>query len=95
MMERRLPAKQKMAKDPSGLTKSRPKGVVNYFPFENLDEAALREIQKFQVRPFGRIQESCNHIPYNSGKKDFSEKTGRESLEGEGRDPVPEPEHGG
>ncbi|KAI0022530.1 hypothetical protein F4780DRAFT_179047 [Xylariomycetidae sp. FL0641] len=71
----------KMPKDAVVFTKSKPKGQVNYMPFEKLDEASLREVRKFQVFPFGKIQEYCRHIPYNSGKKDFYEKTGRESFE--------------
>ena len=47
-----------------------------------LDEPALREVQRFQVRPFGSIQQTCERIPYNSGKKDFFSKTGREGFEG-------------
>ncbi|TLS31054.1 hypothetical protein PpBr36_03002 [Pyricularia pennisetigena] len=54
---------------------------VNYAPFEDLDEHSLREVRRFQVRPFGSIRETSRHIPYNSGKKDFFAKTGRESFE--------------
>ncbi|POS80656.1 hypothetical protein DHEL01_v200942 [Diaporthe helianthi] len=71
----------KMAKESGGLVKSKAKGLVNYPPFENLDEASLREIKRYQVFPYGKIQDYCRHIPYNSGKKDFYEKTGRESFE--------------
>lgn len=77
-----------MAKDSGGgFAKSKAKGSVNFPPFENLDEAALREINVYQIYPFGKIQEYCRHIPYNSGKKDFYEKTGRESFEGMERCP--------
>lgn len=55
--------------------------MIQYHPFEELDDAAMDEIARFQVTPFGRIRESCAHIPYNSGKKDFFDKTGRESFE--------------
>lgn len=75
--------KQKMSKDTAVFnTKSRPKGAVNFHPYERLDDASLRQVRKFQVYPLGRIQEYCRHIPYNSGKKDFYVKTGRESFEG-------------
>lgn len=75
--------KLKMAKDhPAPMSKYKPRGVIKYFPFEDVDETARREVLRFRVAPFGRIQESCAHIPYNSGKKDFFEKTGRESFEG-------------
>jgi hypothetical protein len=75
---------EKMAREHClGLPKSKAIGIVKYVPFEDLDEASFREIQRFQVHPFGKIHENCKHIPYNSGKKDFFEKTGRESFEGE------------
>lgn len=80
----------KMTKDNSGFVKSRVKGTVNYAPFENLDkldEASLREIRKYQIYPFRSIHESCRHIPYNSGKKNFFDKTGRESFEGQQNTP--------
>ncbi|KAM0328111.1 hypothetical protein ACHAQA_005514 [Verticillium albo-atrum] len=61
--------------------KAKPRGPVNYWPFEDVDDVARREVEKFQVTPFGQIHNCCAHIPYNSGKKDFYEKTGRESFE--------------
>ncbi|CAJ2502141.1 Uu.00g049940.m01.CDS01 [Anthostomella pinea] len=70
-----------MPKDAAVFNKSKPKGVVNFYPFERLDEASLSQVRKFQVYPLGKIQEYSRHIPYNSGKKDFYEKTGRESFE--------------
>ncbi|KAF5026854.1 hypothetical protein F66182_1049 [Fusarium sp. NRRL 66182] len=70
-------------KDTSNLAKSKLRGQVRFPPFEHLNEAALHEMQRFRVSPFGFIHETCLHIPYNSGKKDFFEKTGRESFEGE------------
>lgn len=73
----------RMAKETSSFVKSRAKGTVNYPPYEALDDASLREIRHYQIHPFGRIQEFCRHIPYNSGKKNFFDKTGRESFEGE------------
>ncbi|KAI8687016.1 HTH APSES-type domain-containing protein [Fusarium sp. Ph1] len=72
----------RVSKDSGGLAKSKLRGQVNYPPFENnLDELSLREMRKFRVKPLGGIQQNCLHIPYNSGKKDFFEKTGRESFE--------------
>jgi hypothetical protein len=82
-LERHMLPKQKMPKDAAVFTtKSKPKGSVNFYPFERLDDASLRQVRNFQVYPLGRIQEYCRHIPYNSGKKDFFEKTGRECFEG-------------
>ncbi|KAF4628943.1 hypothetical protein G7Y89_g9208 [Cudoniella acicularis] len=74
--------KQKMTKDGAVFAKGKIKGEVNFPSFENLDDGTLREVQRFQVYPLGKIQEYCRHIPYNSEKKSFLEKTGRESFEG-------------
>ncbi|KAM3462746.1 hypothetical protein MY5147_009777 [Beauveria neobassiana] len=58
------------------------RGPVNFMPFEEgLSPEMVREIAHFQVRPFGQIRQSCEHIPYNSSKKDFFGKTGRESID--------------
>jgi hypothetical protein len=90
-VDRHLNSKAKMAKESAGLSKSKAKGIVNFPSFEDLDEISLREVGRFQVYPFGRILQNCRHIPYNSGKKDFFEKTGRESFEGNN---IPLPAHG-
>jgi hypothetical protein len=74
--------KQKMTKDGAVFAKGKIKGEVNFPPFEQFDEETTREVQKFEVYPLGKIQEYCRHIPYNSEKKSFLEKTGRESFEG-------------
>jgi hypothetical protein len=66
-------------KNPS---RGKAKAAVHFPPFEVLDEPSLREVRRFQVHPFGSIQETCERIPYNSGKKDFFSKTGREGFEG-------------
>ena len=71
-----------MSKDGAVFAKGKVKGDVNYPPFEDLDDETRRGIQKFQVYPLGKIQQYCRHIPYNSEKKSFLEKTGRESFEG-------------
>lgn len=61
----------------------RPQGTINYPPFENLDEQALRSITPFCIQSLGRIGSVGEHIPYHSTKKDFFAKTGRGSIEGE------------
>ncbi len=71
-----------MTRDSRVSSKSKAKGVVRFPPFEVLDEDSLRQIRKFRVQPFGAIGDSFRQIPYNSGKKDFFQKTGRESFEG-------------
>ncbi|KAI0117275.1 hypothetical protein F4814DRAFT_281892 [Daldinia grandis] len=81
LLDQHRMAKQKIPKTAALLPTSRPKGTVNFPPFENLDEASLRQVRQFRVRFFGNIQDHSRHIPYNSGKKDFFQKTGRESFE--------------
>lgn len=73
-----LPRMTENAKRPA---KGRVKGVVNFPPFEALEEASLAQVRRFKVDPFGSIQDTCRRIPYNSGKKDFFSKTGREVFE--------------
>lgn len=70
------------SRENSAFAKSPINGPVNYPPFENLDEHMVDYVRAFNVKPLGRIHENSSHIPYNSGKKDFFEKTGRESFEG-------------
>lgn len=71
-----------MTKDGAVFAKGKIKGEVNFPPFEQFDEETTREVQRFEVYPLGKIQEYSRHIPYNSEKKSFLEKTGRESFEG-------------
>lgn len=71
-----------MSKDGAVFAKSKTKGDINYPPFENLTPEMMREVQRFQVYPLGKIEDYSRHIPYNSEKKSFLEKTGRESFEG-------------
>ncbi|KAH8593020.1 hypothetical protein B0O99DRAFT_715912 [Bisporella sp. PMI_857] len=73
--------KSKMTKDGAVFAKGKIKGEVNYPPFERLDEIAMRELRKFEAYPLGKIREYPRHIPYNSEKKSFLEKTGRECFE--------------
>ena len=72
----------RMAEHTKSTLRSKAKGDINFAPFEVLDEASLREVRRFQVRPFGSIRDTFERIPYNSGKKDFFSKTGREGFEG-------------
>ncbi|KAK0659754.1 hypothetical protein QBC41DRAFT_44586 [Cercophora samala] len=57
------------------------RGMVNYPPFEDLDPESQREVQRFQISNLRSIQSNCRRIPYHSQKKDFYQKTGRESFE--------------
>lgn len=75
-----------MSKDGAVFSKGKIKGRVVYPPFEKLDQNALRAVRKFKVYPLGDIAKYPRHIPYNSEKKSFLEKTGRESFEGKGNE---------
>lgn len=75
-------AKSKMSKDGAVFFKGKVMGTVMFPPFENLDPESVREVQKYKVFPLGEIVKYPRHIPYNSEKKSFLEKTGRHSFEG-------------
>ena len=77
--------KQKLSKDAPIFAKGKTKGEVRYTPCELQDEEIAAEHRRFQIYPMGQISEYCRHIPYNSEKKSFLEKTGRESFEGSTR----------
>ncbi|KFY43962.1 hypothetical protein V494_01725 [Pseudogymnoascus sp. VKM F-4513 (FW-928)] len=74
-------AKSKMSKDGAVFFKGKVMGTVMFPPFENLDPESIREVQKYKVFPLGEIERYPRHIPYNSEKKSFLEKTGRHSFE--------------
>ncbi|KAM5348258.1 hypothetical protein ACJ41O_008082 [Fusarium nematophilum] len=80
-LNRRIMPPIRVPREFNNLAKSKQRGQVKFPPFENLDALSLREVNRFRVKDLGSIQENCLHIPYNSGKKDFYEKTGRESFE--------------
>lgn len=59
-------------------------GHLNYPPHEEArDEHLVFQHRRYKVFPIGEIRsKGARHIPYNSDKKDFMDKTGRESFEG-------------
>ena len=71
-----------MPKDGAAFSKKQIKSAVNFPPFEDLDKAELQEVRKYEVNSLGRIRMNPRHIPYNSEKKNFLGKTGREGFEG-------------
>ncbi|KAK2749406.1 hypothetical protein FQN57_006338 [Myotisia sp. PD_48] len=73
--------KQKVSKDAPIFTRGIPRGQVRYPPCEYQDERLAAEHRLFKIHPMGQITEFPRHIPYNSEKKSFLEKTGRESFE--------------
>ena len=78
------PAKrQRLAKDAAIFTKCRPRGKVRFPPHEaGGDDALSAQYKAFQIHPMGNIGDYCRHIPYNSEKKSFLTKTGRDCFEG-------------
>jgi len=47
------------------------------------DNELAAQHKKFQLFPMGEIASYVHRIPYNSDKKTFLEKTGRDAFEGE------------
>ncbi|KOC17830.1 hypothetical protein AFLA70_19g004420 [Aspergillus flavus AF70] len=71
----------KIAKDAPIFNRGKIRGELRYPPCEERSEALIQAHRQFQLHPMGDIAEYPRHIPYNSDKKSFSEKTGRESFE--------------
>jgi hypothetical protein len=79
-----VPKRQKIPKDAAiFLEGNKIVGYVNYPAHEAGDDMRLAaQHRRFQINPMGKImKKGVRHIPYNSDKKDFMEKTGREAFE--------------
>ncbi|KAJ4295126.1 hypothetical protein N0V90_007136 [Kalmusia sp. IMI 367209] len=79
-----MPKRKKIPKDAPVFSEgTKIVGHLNYPPYEAGDDVELAEQhRRFQIYPMGEIQrKGARHIPYNSDKKDFLEKTGREAFE--------------
>lgn len=76
--------KQKICKDAAVFKPGSMRGECRYPPYEDDDDDDLlaAKHQMFEVYPIGNIASYPRHIPYNSEKKLYLEKTGRESFEG-------------
>ena len=75
--------RQRLAKDAAIFTKGKPRGLVRFPPFEAGEDKILSaQYSSFQIHPMGNIGDYCRHIPYNSEKKSFLTKTGRDCFEG-------------
>lgn len=77
-----LPKKQKVSKDAAVFMRGKVRGELRYPPCEYQNEELAKEHERFELHPMGHITEFPRHIPYNSDKKSFMEKTGRGSFEG-------------
>ena len=75
--------KQKMTKDAAVFSRGKVQGEIRYPPCDVLDQKVITELQKYSAYPIGKISEFRRHIPYNSDKKTFMEKTGRVAFEGQ------------
>ena len=74
--------KQKLCKDAAVFKQGTIRGECRYPPDEFQDELLEAKHRMYDVYPIGDIATFPRHIPYNSEKKLFWEKTGRESFEG-------------
>ena len=74
--------KPKICKDAAVFATGPTRGEVRYLPDEFRDEALKARHQEFGIYPMGNITDYPRHIPYNSEKKTFLIKTGREHFEG-------------
>ncbi|RMZ89163.1 hypothetical protein DV736_g3605, partial [Chaetothyriales sp. CBS 134916] len=73
--------KQKIVKDRPVFTRGPPRGEVRYPPFEYDNPSLSAYHQQFDMFPMEDIGAYPRHIPYNSEKKLFQEKTGRDFFE--------------
>ncbi|KKK19409.1 hypothetical protein P175DRAFT_0464515 [Aspergillus ochraceoroseus IBT 24754] len=73
--------KQKIAKDAPIFNRGKIRGELRYHPCEERDEELTKLHREFRLHPMGDIAAYPRHIPYNSDKKSFQERTGRESFE--------------
>ncbi|KAL9623526.1 MAG: hypothetical protein Q9160_002207 [Pyrenula sp. 1 TL-2023] len=73
--------KPKVAKDAAVFNRNSIRGECRYPPCGIQDETVALHLQQHEVYPIERLMDYPRHIPYNSEKKTFQEKTGRESFE--------------
>jgi hypothetical protein len=71
-----------MSKDAPIFIRGPTKGEVRFPPVEDPDDIIAAEHRRFSIFPAKRISDFPRHIPYNSEKKSFLEKTGRGAFEG-------------
>ncbi|KIX03426.1 uncharacterized protein Z518_06978 [Rhinocladiella mackenziei CBS 650.93] len=79
--EKPLRKKPRMCKDAAVFQPGKIRGECRYPPHEDQDTYLATKHQMFEVHPIGEIATYPRHIPYNSEKKLFLEKTGRECFE--------------
>lgn len=72
----------KMTKDGPVFRQGSVQGELRYPPCEERDEHLAKIHAEWRLHPMGRIADYPRHIPYQSDKKTFQEKTGRDSFHG-------------
>lgn len=71
-----------MSKDGPVFRQGSVQGELRYPPCEERDEYLAKIHAEWRLHPMGRIADYPRHIPYQSDKKTFQEKTGRDSFHG-------------
>ena len=74
--------KQKICKDQPVFTRGPVRGRVRYTPCEYDNPTLSAYHQQFDMFPMEELGAYPRHIPYNSEKKLFQNKTGRDFFEG-------------
>ena len=74
--------KVKLAKDAAVFRPGKPQGIVRYPPCEERDEELAAIHRAYKLHPWGKIASYPRNIPYQSDKKSFQERTGRDYFEG-------------
>lgn len=76
------PRRIKVAKDGAVFRPGPIQGELRYPPHEERTPLLEEEHRKADLKPFGNIADYPRHIPYQSDKKSFYGKTGRDSFHG-------------
>lgn len=72
----------KMVKDGAVFRAGSVHGELRYPPCEERDEHLTKLHTEWRLHPMGKIADYPRHIPYQSEKKSFQERTGRDSFHG-------------
>lgn len=74
--------KAKLPKDAAVFRAGKTQGVVRYPPCEDRDQQLAQIHRQHKLHPMKGIAQYPRNIPYQSDKKTFQERTGRESFQG-------------
>ncbi|KAJ5593851.1 apses transcription factor Xbp1 [Penicillium hispanicum] len=73
--------KVKLPKDAAVFRAGKTQGVVRYPPCEDRDQQLAQIHRQYKLHPMKGIAQYPRNIPYQSDKKTFQERTGRESFQ--------------